>query len=101
VVSLRTREISIRIALGLDPAGAARMILRQGELIIAAGVAAGVAVFLVFGKLLASLTFEVSTIDAMTLAGAMVAVLIVATLATWIPARRAARVDPAEALKAD
>ena len=101
VVSLRSREISIRIALGLAPAGAARMILRQGETIVVIGAAMGLSVFLLFARLLKSLAFEVSTIDGTTLAGAMVAVLIVATLATWIPARRAARVDPAEALKAD
>jgi predicted permease len=101
VVSLRSREISIRIALGLPPAGAARMILWQGEMIVAIGAATGLFAFLLFAKLLKSLAFEVSTIDGATLAGAMIAVFMVATLATWIPARRAARVDPAESLKAD
>lgn len=101
VVSLRSREISIRIALGLPPAGAARMILLQGEAIVVIGIAAGVAVFLLFARLLRSLAFEVSTIDSIALGEALVAVLIVATFATWIPARRAACVAPADALKAD
>ncbi len=101
VVSLRRREISIRIALGLQPDGATRMILAQGEAIIAIGAAVGLALFLLFAKLLKSLAFEVSPVDSATLAMAVATVLLVATLATWLPARRAARVDPAEALKAD
>ncbi len=100
-VSLRTREIGIRIALGLAPAGAARLILQQGEAIVVAGAIAGLAVFLVFARLLESLTFEVRPMDAMTLAGAVAMVLVVSSLATWMPARRAARVDPAEALRSD
>jgi ABC-type antimicrobial peptide transport system permease subunit len=101
VVSLRSREISIRIALGLAPTGAARMILRQGETIVALGASVGIALFVVFSKLLESLAFEVKTLDVLTLAGAVVAVIVVATLATWVPARRAAAVNPAHALKAD
>ena len=101
VVSLRSREISIRIALGLAPSAAARMILRQGEAIVAGGAVAGLVVFVLFAKLLTTLAFEVSTVDAATLAAAMLAVLVIATVATWIPARRAARVDPARALSAD
>ena len=101
VVSLRSREISIRIALGLPPAGAARMILRQGQAIIFAGTIAGVAVFLLFAKLLESLAFEVTAIEAGTVAGATAAVTVIAMFATWIPARRAARVDPAQVLKVD
>jgi predicted permease len=101
VVSLRSREISIRIALGLAPSGAARMIVRQGQRIIAVGAVAGLGLFLVFRRLLEKFAFEVSTLDASALAGALAAVLVVATVATWIPARRAAHVDPAESLKAD
>ncbi|MDB4875304.1 MAG: permease [Gemmatimonadetes bacterium] len=100
-VSLRTREIGIRIALGLTPAGAARMILTQGELIIVGGAVAGLGVFLLFATLLESVTFEVQAMDATAMGGAMAAVLVVASVATWIPARRAARVDPAEALRAE
>jgi putative ABC transport system permease protein len=101
VVSLRSREISIRIALGLAPNRAARMILRQGETIIAIGAVGGLVAFLEFAKLLRSLSFEVSTIDGTVLAGSVGVVLVISTLATWIPARRASHVDAAEALKAD
>src|SRR5205823_9468078 len=79
LVSLRTREISIRIALGLAPIAAARMILRQGEAIVAGGAVAGLVVFVLFAKLLTTLAFEVSTVDAATLAAAMLAVLVIAT----------------------
>src|SRR5262249_1275782 len=100
-VSLREREIGIRIALGLAPRDAARMILQQGEAIVVAGAVAGLAVFLLFAKLLESVTFEVRTVDAATLAGALVTVLAISSLATWMPARRAARIDPVEALRSD
>jgi putative ABC transport system permease protein len=101
VVSLRSREISIRIALGLHPAAAARMILRQGEAIVAAGAAAGLIAFLLFARLLTTFAFEVSALDMTTLIASLIGVFLVATLATWMPARRAALVDPARALSAD
>jgi len=100
-VSLRTREIGIRIALGLAPAGAARLLLRQGQLVVTAGAAVGSVVFFVFAKLLDSITFEVRALDAASLGGAVVLVLAITLLATWVPAQRAARVDPADTLRAD
>ncbi|HEY9226562.1 MAG TPA: FtsX-like permease family protein, partial [Gemmatimonadaceae bacterium] len=100
-LSLRTREIGIRIALGLDPSGASRLLLKQGEVVVVVGAAAGLVIFLLFAKLLASVTFEVKTIDVASLLGAVALVVIITSLATWVPARRAARVDPTEALRAD
>jgi len=101
VVSLRSREISIRIALGLAPAAAARMILRQGEAIVAIGASVGLIVFVLFARLLTTFAFGVSALDITTLVCSLVTVLAVATLATWVPARRAAQVDPARALSAE
>jgi putative ABC transport system permease protein len=101
LVGLRTREIGIRIALGLAPRRAARMILEQGLAIIIAGAVAGVLVFLVFARLLRSLTFQVSVVDRPSVGVAALIVLVVASVATWMPARRAARIDPADALKSD
>lgn len=101
VVSLRTREISIRIALGLVPSAAAHLILRQGGAIIGVGAAAGLAAFLVFSKLLTTLAFEVRPVDLTTLVVALAGVVGIATAATWIPARRASRIDPARALSGD
>lgn len=101
LVGMRTREIGIRIALGLAPSRATWMILREGEAIVVAGAAGGLAAFVAFAKLLRSLTFGVSVVDGRALAGAVCVVLAVATLATWLPARRAARIDPADTLKLD
>jgi predicted permease len=101
VVKLRSREISIRIALGLEPGAAARLILRQGQAIVAVGVVAGLGAFLLFAKLLASLAFEVRPVDGPTLGASLAMVVLVATIATWLPARRAAGVDPARTLNAD
>jgi predicted permease len=100
-VSLRSREISIRIALGLPPSGALMMILKQGGMIIAIGATAGALTFLMFARLLNTLAFGVSTLDPFTVAMAMGAVLVVAGAATWLPARRAARFDPALALRGE
>lgn len=101
VVALRAREISIRIAVGLDPAAAPSLMLREGASVVAAGAAAGVLVFVAFARLLGSLAFEVAPRDPSTIAFAIATVLAVATVAMLIPARRAARVNPADALKAD
>jgi ABC-type antimicrobial peptide transport system permease subunit len=101
VVNLRTREIGIRIALGLTPSNATRMIVRQGESVIVAGAVAGAVVFVGFARLLRSLTYGVSAVDLLSLGVALSIVVAVASLATWLPARRAARIDPAEALRND
>jgi ABC-type antimicrobial peptide transport system permease subunit len=101
VVGLRSREIGIRIALGLEPSHAARMILKDGERIIVAGAVVGLLVFIAFARLLDSLTFDVSVLDCSAVATSAAIVLVVATVATWLPARRAARIDPTEALKSD
>ena len=101
VVSLRSREISIRIALGLMPIAAARMILREGAAIIIAGSAAGLVVYVLFARLLTTLAFQMSALDLTTLTCSLVLVLAIAAMATWVPARRAARLDPARALSAD
>ncbi|HET7372433.1 MAG TPA: FtsX-like permease family protein, partial [Gemmatimonadaceae bacterium] len=101
VTTLRAREITIRIALGLDPVRAPRLLLRDGAAVIGTGVAAGVLVFAAFARLLGSLTFEVRPLDPAALASAVAGVLAIATLAMWIPARRAAAMNPADTLKAE
>jgi ABC-type antimicrobial peptide transport system permease subunit len=99
VVNLRAREIGIRIALGLSPSRATRMIVRQGEVVVVLGAATGALVFLAFARLLRSLTYGVSVVDGTSLGIAVAIVIAVASVATWLPARRAARIDPAEALR--
>jgi putative ABC transport system permease protein len=78
-----------------------RLIMGQGEAIVVAGAVVGLAVFLVFSRLLASLVYDVRAVDAASVAIAVAGLIAVATIATWIPARRAARIDPAEALRAE
>jgi putative ABC transport system permease protein len=77
------------------------MILQQGEGIVVAGAFAGLVVFMLFAKLLESVAFEVRTVDVTTLTGALATVVAISLVATWMPARRAARIDPAEALRSD
>lgn len=101
VVSLRSREICIRIALGLQPHRAPTLMLRRGQAIIFMGAAAGTVIFVGFARLLRSLAFEVNPTDLPTLAAALVSVIAISMVASWLPARRAAHVNPVDALKAE
>lgn len=101
VVSQRTREIGVRMALGASSGSVRRMVVRQGFALAAAGVVGGVAVALVLSRVMGALLFGVGSTDPVTyvvVAGTLVGV---ATLASWLPARRAAAVDPSGALRAD
>lgn len=93
VVALRSREIGIRIALGLTPAGAVRMLLAHGVIIVCAGVVLGGLGFTAFARLLRTVTYGGDALDLTALASAAAVVAVVATLAVWVPARRAGRVD--------
>jgi predicted permease len=101
VVALRTRELGVRIALGAQPRAVAAMVTTQGLTLCGIGVAFGLVLVVLGGQLLRNLLFGVAPTDPLTL-GATVAILgAFAFLASWIPARRAARVNPAEALRTD
>ncbi len=100
-VAQRSREIGIRMALGADSSLVLRMVVGNGLRLGALGVALGVLGAIGATRLLASLVYQVSTTDPLTLA-VTAAVLIGATvLASWIPARRATRIDPAVALRVE
>jgi ABC-type antimicrobial peptide transport system permease subunit len=101
MVSLRTREIGVRLALGAQPVDVRRMVSRQGVTVAAVGVAVGLLGALALTRFLGALLFGVSPTDPMTLSGAAVVLLVVAAVASWIPARRAAGVEPAVALRAE
>jgi putative ABC transport system permease protein len=101
IVSQRTGEIGVRLALGAEPGGVAAMIVRQGGIVALAGVLAGLAAALVGGRLMSSLLYDVSPRDPAVFAATAVTLFGVATLACWLPARRAAHVSPVEALRAD
>ena len=98
-VSQRTREIGIRMALGASGRQVRGMVVRQGLLLAAGGVAVGLAAAFGLARFVTSLLFGVSGADPVTFIGVAVTLLVVAGLATFIPARKASRIDPVEALR--
>jgi putative ABC transport system permease protein len=98
-VSQRTNEIGIRMALGAKRNDVLKMIVLQGMKLAFAGIAAGLAGSLVFGRLLASVLYQVKPTDPFTIVGVSLVLSGVALLANYIPARRAAKVDPMVALR--
>jgi ABC-type antimicrobial peptide transport system permease subunit len=101
VVTLRTRELGVRIALGAQPSAVARMVTMQGLALSGAGIVVGLGLVVLVARFLRSFLFEVAPTDPTILGGATTILVVFALLASWIPARRAARVTPLEALRAD
>jgi ABC-type antimicrobial peptide transport system permease subunit len=100
-VAARRREIGLRMALGANPADVVRMIVRLGVGYAAAGAVIGLAVAVATTRWVAGALFTVSPTDPATLVAVTGLLIAVATMACWIPARRAARVDPIVALRSD
>lgn len=100
-VSLRRREIGIRIALGADQRSVRQMVARQALALAALGIAAGLAISLGATRWLASLVHDVSLRDPVVFAGVAGALALIALLASAVPAQRAARVKPNQALRQD
>jgi ABC-type antimicrobial peptide transport system permease subunit len=98
-VSQRTSEIGLRAALGAAPGALTRMVLRDALLLVGAGVALGVPAAIAGVRILRSLLFDVSATDPKTNILAAVILAAIALGAAWLPARRAASVDPATALR--
>jgi ABC-type antimicrobial peptide transport system permease subunit len=98
-VSQRTREIGIRMALGADREGVLLMVIRRGLLLALSGIAAGLAIVLAATEQIAPLLYRVSPADPASIAGAALFLIVVAVLASLIPALRATRVDPMVALR--
>jgi predicted permease len=101
IVSLRTRELGVRIALGATPDLIGRMVTRQGLTFTLAGLLLGLALFALVAHFIRSLLFGVAPSDPVTLIVVSLVLILVALLASWIPARRAAHTDPMEALRAE
>ena len=97
----RTREIGIRVALGAQPGDISRLFVRHGLLLTAIGIALGVGVALALTQALATLLFGVSAVDPLTYIVVSVVLGTIALFASYLPARRAARVDPVIALRAE
>lgn len=100
-VAERTREIAIRMALGATRADVLRRTLRQALVLGIAGIAIGLAASVGLTRYLMSLLYGVQPLDAGAIAGAAAVSLLCAILAGWLPARRAARVDPMQALRSE
>jgi ABC-type antimicrobial peptide transport system permease subunit len=94
----QTRDIGVRMALGATPRRVRGDVLRGAMFVSLGGASAGVIVALGASRLIASLLFEVSPTDPVALAGACGILLAVATIAAYLPAHRASRVDPARAI---
>jgi putative ABC transport system permease protein len=98
-VTLRTREIGLRMALGAQPARVLMLVLKQGLLLTLVGVGIGLAVALALTRVMSSLLFGVNATDPATFVAIVPLLTAVSLLACYIPARRATRIDPLVALR--
>ena len=98
-VSARRKEIGLRMALGAQPTGIVRLVFRRVVVIIVTGLALGLASSWWGARFIAPLLFQVEARDPMTFSGTAAVLVAVGVLAAWVPARRAARRDPATVLR--
>jgi ABC-type antimicrobial peptide transport system permease subunit len=98
-VSQRTREIGIRVAMGAEPSNVTGMVLRQGLRLVVVGGVLGLVVALAASRAIQGLLVTSRALDPVSFVGIPLVLGSVALLATWLPARRAATVDPVRALK--
>jgi predicted permease len=100
-VSRRRREIGIRIAIGAGSRNVLRVVLGRIALLLGIGAAAGLALAVAAGQLLANIVYEVSPRDPLVLGGVAASIVLVGALASWAPARRSLRTQPIDALRAE
>jgi len=98
-VSHRTRELAIRMALGARPGTLQRQVVKEALVLAIIGLGIGVLGLSVLSRYIASMLFGTSAQDPIVLAVAVLTLVVVAALAAWVPARRAARIDPTVALR--
>jgi predicted permease len=101
VVSQRAREIGIRLALGAQPADVKRMFVVDGLVLAAVGAVGGLVAAIVLTRWIASLLYGIGPLDPPTYVGGLLVILAASLLASYVPARRAARIDPMETLRAE
>jgi predicted permease len=100
-VARRTQEIGVRMALGAKPGDLVRMVIHDGSRVALAGVVFGLGAAIVVGRLVTTLLAGVSASDPLTLIAVGVALIVVTLAASYVPARRASRIDPATALRTE
>jgi ABC-type antimicrobial peptide transport system permease subunit len=100
-VARRTREIGIRMALGAQPGMVLRLIMREGSIMLLSGLALGLLLAAATGKILSGILFEVGAFDPPAFASAFTVLAAATLLATWLPARRATRINPMVALRTE
>ena len=101
LVTQRTREIGVRVALGARPGAVRRMVVGRGLRLAGAGVVVGIGAALVLTRVMQGVLYGVTPTDPFTFAAVAAALLCVAGIASWVPARRATKVDPLVALRAE
>jgi ABC-type antimicrobial peptide transport system permease subunit len=101
LVAQRTREVGLRLALGAQPKQVVLMVVRQGLATAAAGLVVGLIAALATTRLMATMLYGVSPTDVATLLGVTVTLAVATLFANYLPARRAARVDPLVALRSE
>src|SRR5436190_2115410 len=98
-VARRTREFGIRMALGAQAGAVLRMIMREGLIMLLSGIALGLLLAAATGKILSGILYEVGAFDPIAFTAAPMLLAVAALIATWLPARRAAALNPVEALR--
>jgi predicted permease len=98
-VARRTREIGIRMALGAQPAAILRLIMGEGSIMLLSGIALGLVLAAATGRILSGILYEVGALDPIAFTAAPMLLAAAALVATWLPARRAAALNPIEALR--
>ena len=101
LVSQRTKEIGVRLAIGASPSGVVWLFVRESMVLTVIGLTAGLVGALAAGQWMRPFLFGVTPADPTTFAGVGCALTVAAVLATYVPARRAASVDPTDALRTD
>ncbi|TAK17794.1 MAG: FtsX-like permease family protein, partial [Acidobacteria bacterium] len=99
-VAERHRELGVRVALGATPAGIRSIVLRRGLGLVAIGLAIGAVASVGLTRSISSLLFDAPAVDPVPMIAAVLVLIAAALLATWVPAVRATRADPIEALRA-
>jgi predicted permease len=100
-VARRTREIGIRMALGAQAGAVLRMIMREGSIMLVSGVAIGLLLAVATAKIVSGFLYGIGALDPVAFTVAPAVLTVAALIATWLPARRATRVNPAQALHAE